>query len=144
MGVLGMIAKAKGQFHNKRIQVMEGRTSRLHEANLKTAEITKAKQELREAEQIKADLRADQMKKVEGKQPSKLRQMAKGMASHMNKQKQSGRGLDVGGSSGKGSPFQAQRNLAVGGDNGGAFSFGSTPKAKPEKKKGTTIIIKTQ
>jgi len=143
MGVMRMIAKAKGQFHKRRIQVMEGRTAKLQEANLKEAEITKAKAELREAKQIRADLRADQMKKVEGQQPSKLRKLGQGMAAHMNKQRQSSRPLDVGGTSGKGSPFGGQRNLNVGGDNGGAFSFGPTPKAQPKKKKqGTTIIIR--
>ena len=125
MGVMGMIAKAKGQFHNKRLSVMEGKTAKLQEANIKEAQVTDAKRKLREAQQIKADLRADQMKRVEKAptQPSKFRKLAKGMASHMNKQKQSGKGLAVGGSGG--SPFGGQRNLNVGGEGGGGSENGA-------------------
>lgn len=160
MGILSMIAKRKESFHKTKEAVAQfktdvavGQLERQRQANLREAKLTKAKQELRDARQIQADLRADQMKQVEGQQPSKLRNLGKGMASHFNKgkgkskpmlgavQSSGSKGMNT---AGQGSPFGGQRNLDVGGGSPGGFSFGPTPKKMPEKKRGTKIIIQTQ
>lgn len=167
MGILSMIAKRKESFHKTREAVAQfktdvaiGKIERQQQANLREAKLTQAKQELREAQQINADLRADQMQQVQGQQPSKLKNLGKGMAAHMKKQKPKGGGMRLGAvqstgsrglnTSGQGSPFGGQRNLDVGGKGlqigggSGGFSFGPSEKKMPEKRKGTTITIKTQ
>lgn len=132
MGVFSQIAKTKKAFHDTRLKILSGQTAKIQEAILKEAELTKAKQELREAKQIRADLRADQVKPVEGEQPSKLKKLGQGLASHMNQNK-TGKGTKppmVGvqtsvqnqpASTQQGGIFGGQRNIQVGGERDSPF-----------------------
>jgi len=121
MGIIGMIAKTKKGFHDTRLKIISGQTARIQEANLKEAEITKAKQEYREARQIRADLRADQMKPIEGEQPSIIKKMGQGMASHMNKTKKPMIGVPTSTQNQPSGIFGGQRNLNVGGETDSPF-----------------------
>lgn len=98
------------------------------------------------------------------KDMSKMEKFGKGVASVINKGRETikksqhrhkakgsiFRAVPSSGSKGldtvkQGSPFGGQRNLDVGGGkSSGGYTFGPTPKAMPEKKKGTTTTIKTQ
>lgn len=138
MGILGMIAKTKKGFHDTRIKIISGKTAKIQEANLREAELTRAKQEYREARQIKADLRADQMKQVEGEQPSKLKALGQGLQKHMDKAKvpKATHGkvtqppmvgvptsnLNQPASTQQGGIFGGQRNIDVGGETGSPFN----------------------
>ena len=157
MGVMGMIAKAKGKFHQRKMDVMQKKTDKIRAQNIKEAEITEAKRALREAQQIKEDLRRDQMETIEKAGPSKLQRLGAGLEKHLKSQKTQGPGLRIGavrstGSKGldmssKGSEtFGGSKNFDVGGSGSGKFNFGPTPKPKPMKKpgEGTTIIIKSR
>ena len=149
MGVLGYIAKRKAQFQDytveKRKEMILKKTAKVQAENIRRATVVEAKQELQEAQTIKQDL-----KQAQG--PSNLRKLGRGMAKHIEKTKA---GVAKAKSQGflKG-PFTAPpssgskgmqmgRGPSFGGGSPGGFTFGPTPKAKPEKKKGTTIIIKT-
>lgn len=147
---MSLIAGAKQKFHERRMDVVQHKTDKIRKANLKEAELTKAKQELREAQQIREDLRAEQMKQVEKapRQPSKLAIVGKNMAKHIkaHKAKTGGlklgapqssgsRGLDM---SGKGNPFGGSGGLQVGGSGP---QFG---KAEPPKPKQKAITIRIQ
>lgn len=150
MGVMSLIAGAKQKFHERRMDVLQHKTDKIRKANLKEAELTKAKQQLREAEQIREDLRADQMKQVEKspRQPSKLAVIGKNMAKHIKAQKAKTGGLKIGapmssGSKGlnmqgRGSPFGGSGNLQVGG-SGPQFGKAEPPAPKPK-----TVTIKIQ
>lgn len=138
MGIMGMIAKTKKGFHDTRIKIISGKTAKLQEANLREAELTKAKQEYREARQIRADLQADQMKQVEGERPSKLKAFGQGVAKHINKAKvpkaTQGKvtqppmvGVPTSvqnqpASTQQGGIFGGQRNIDVGGESGSPFN----------------------
>lgn len=136
MGVISEIAKIKGKFHKTRLKIISGKTAKLQEANLKEAELIKAKQEYREARQIRADLRADQQLQVKGEQPSKLKALGTGLQKHMNKAKekkvqvQNAKPPMVGvptsvqnqpSSTAQGGIFGGQRNLEVGGERDSPF-----------------------
>lgn len=138
MGIFGMIAKTKKGFHDTRIKIIKGQTAKIQESNLREAELTKAKQEYREARQIKADLRADQMKQVEGEQPSRLKAFGQGLSKHMNKasipsakQTKVSQPPMVGvptsnlkqpASTQQGGIFGGQRDIDVGGETGSPFN----------------------
>lgn len=154
MGVLGFIAQKKAQFQDatveRRKKVILKKTAKLQEANVREGTVLEAKQKLQEAEQINKDLR-------EAQGPSKLQNLGKGIKRTIEKGKQArskfrasappssgSRGLGMGGTPG-GSVFGGQRDIDVGGKSGGGFSFGPSPKTKPEKKReGTTITIQTR
>jgi len=128
MGVIGMIAGIKAQALKGQGKIVKLKTDYYHATNVAEAELTKQKQELHEAKQIQADLRADQDRKVEGIKPSKIRKLGQGMAKHMNK-KQSVMpkvGVPVSqinqpASTKQGGIFGGQRNLDVGGNNESPF-----------------------
>lgn len=138
MGIMGMIAKTKKGFHDTRIKIISGQTAKIQEANLREAELTRAKQEYREARQIRADLRADQLKQVEGEKPSKLKALGQGMAKHMNQAKVPSAkhtkvsqppmvgvptsNLNQPTSTQQGGIFGGQRNIDVGGERGSPFN----------------------
>jgi len=130
---------------------VQAKTDYYRKVNLAEAQLTKEKQELREAQQIRADLRADQMKQVERQQPSKLKRLGQGMAGHMKKAKakqnrpmigvpQSRTPTQTGAS--QGGIFGGQRNLDVGGNSGSPFNIGNRNSPPAPKEKRTTIIIK--
>lgn len=145
MGIIGSIAKVKGQFHQTRLKIIQGKTAKLQDANLKEAELTKAKQEYREARQIRADLKADQMKQVEGERPSKLKAFGQGVAHHINKAKapkpqrmRTTKPSMIGvpqnrlkqpSSTSQGGIFGGQRNLDVGGETGSPFNKKEKPRS---------------
>lgn len=137
MNIQEIIAKKKQAFHNARLGIIKRKTAKLQEANIKEAEVTEYKQKLREAEQIRADLKADQMKQVEGAQPSKLQRLGKGMAAHMNKTKaKKGRKIGVPRSvetkttaTSQGGIFGGQRNIEVGSMQGSPFVKKDKPKS---------------
>lgn len=151
MGVLSMIEGAKAKFHQRRMDVLQHKTEKIQQENLKQAEITKKKQELREAQQIKEDLRAEQMKTVERAGPTRMQRFGKGLSKTIEKAKKQTKGfkgLSVGAPQSSGS-----KGLQMGGN--GRDVFGGTSglntggkglqfgKAEaPKKPKSTTIIIK--
>lgn len=140
MGIMGMIARTKKGFHDTRIKIISGKTAKLQEANLREAELTKAKQEYREARQIRADLRADQQMQVEGEKPSRLKAFGQGVAKHMNESKAKvpsakhtkvtqppmvgvpTSNLNQPASTQQGGIFGGQRNIDVGGESGSPFN----------------------
>jgi hypothetical protein len=160
MSIMGMISKAKEKFHQRQMDVVQHKTAKIREQNLKDAELTQAKQELREAQQIREDLRADRMQQIEKGPPSKLATIGKNMArtikEHKAKVEKRGGGLRIGapqstGSRGlelgvRGDPFGGTRNLDVGGGSpfsksGGGLSFG---RQEPPKERPKVTVIKIQ
>lgn len=149
MGVMGLIAQAKGKFHQRRMDVLQNRTDKIRQENIREAEITEAKRALREAQQIKEDFKRDQRMTIEKAPPSATRsniqKLGRGLAAHMKKQKAQGKGNQFGGGStglqfgGSGSPFGGTRPLDVGGRG---IQFGrEEPPKKVERQKSITIKI---
>lgn len=141
MGVIDLIAETKSAYLRGQGKLVQAQAELSQKVNLAEAELTRQKQELREAQQIRADLRQDRMKGVEGQQPSKFKKLGQGMAAHMNKNKSrspprvgvpkssGSRGFNT---AGKSSPFGGTRNIDVGG-TGSPFNPQQKPKVQPKK-----------
>ena len=129
MGIIGMIVKAKERMVKRQGKLLSRKTQYVESMNVHEAELTRKKQELRQAQQIQADLKADQRIKVEQPgQQSKMKNLGKGMASHMSKGKGAGTPIGVP-KSVSNQPvstqqrgiFGGQRNLDVGGEKESPF-----------------------
>ena len=129
MGIIGMISKAKARMVAGQGKFISLKNQYYNEMNVHEAELTKKKQELRQSQQINADLRADQQQRVEKPgQQNKLKNLGKGMSKHMNKGR--GKGTPIGVpksvtnqpvSTQQGGIFGGQRNLDVGGEKESPF-----------------------
>ena len=144
MGIFSMIARRKEAFqktkeaiNKSQVEIAMGKLQRQEQRNARVAQLSEAKQKLRDARQIEADLKADQMRQVD-KGPSKLKQLGQGLAGHMNKAKvgSAKRGKltqppmvgvptsvqNQPASTQQGGIFGGQRNLDVGGEKGSPFN----------------------
>lgn len=165
MGIMGLIAQKKAQFRDAQFKKKERlalqEAERLRLERHRQGELAKAQAE---KVRLERDVQRSSAFTEKHATPSKLQNLGRGLQKVMEKGKQGvknvkgnykPKGIQFGavpssGSRGletvsKGSPFGGQRDLDVGGgSSSGGYSFGPTPKAMPEKKKGTTITIRTQ
>lgn len=153
MGVMNLISGAKAKFHQTKMDIIEHRTDKIRAENLRQAEITQKKQELREAQQIREDLRRDQMQQVEKAGPTGLQKFGKGLSRAVNQSKKMGGafgGTKLGAPASNVGPGIQQSVRDVFGakpmekksqKSSSPFSFGPTPKQMPKKERRKQVII---
>lgn len=132
MGVLSKIARRKESFHKTKealsqfkTDVALGRMERQQKANIREAEVLKAKQDLRESQKTAQDIRTAQG-------PSNVQKFGQGLANVVNKGRQAhaqrqAMAIKVGAPQSSGS-----KGLQLGGSN--VFSIGPGQKTEMPKK----------